>query len=146
MYEPGEWESAVVPIANRGAGIEPSFNVPGSERMLLMGVSFVLTAAAGGSNRTPVLEIKDGSGVIQCCAVAGFALTPGSSATYGYTHGLSEWDQANNLFASGPCPMLPMDSATVVTIHVENLAAGDTLTNIRLTLLQAPVRDDDRGQ
>src|SRR5512142_2803452 len=145
MYDRGEsWDAArsVIAIPNPAAGSDASFPVPASERMMLLAVAFTLTTDGTAGNRTPVVQVGDGSGVTIVDAVSGYALAPSGAARFSFADGLSEWDSAGGAFASGGCPRVPLDSANTITVHIDGIAAADTLTDVRLVVAQLGVIPD----
>lgn len=145
MYPDG-YEPRVITIPNPGAGNNATFSVPGSESMILSSVAFLLTTSAVAGTRTPVVEISDGAGIDIVAAAAGFGAAASTTAQYAYSYGLAEWDAAQPAaatnFASGPVPLVPLAVGDTITIRVTAIDAGDTLTNVRLVVLQRAVRAD----
>lgn len=137
---PLELERSVLAPGQVAAGASVSVPVPSSERQVLLAVSFRLTTSAVVATRTPIVSITDGSGIAIVSAAAGFGATANTAADFTFAVGLSEWDQAGNVVASGPVPEMPLREGDNIVISVNGVDAGDQLSRVRVTLAQASVR------
>lgn len=137
-------ERTVLAVGQPAAGAGVTVPVPQSEQQQLVAVTMRLVTSAVVANRTPVVTITGGDGVAVGIAVAGFALTAGSTADFAFVAGLKEWDSAGGSLASGPCPELPLVAGDSVVISVNGIDAADQLSRIRVAIVQTPIRDDDR--
>jgi hypothetical protein len=100
----------------------------------IQSVTFRLVTDATVQTRTPVVQVTDGTGQAIATAAAGYGATAGTTADYGYVRGLAEWDQANNAFASGPAPLIPLDPGDAIVISIANGVAADAVSRIRVVL------------
>lgn len=141
-----DYRPTVVYLPQPAVGTDATWNIDGAEYYDLLAVSFTLATSAVVANRTPVLEITDGTGRVIVGACAGQAITATSTGRYTYAKGLSEWDFAGTAFASGPLPQVPlvMGEAKAVVIHVDALDVGDQLSAIAIVAGQVSIRPDDR--
>lgn len=100
----------------------------------IVSVTFRLTTDGTVATRVPVLSILGGDQIAIGVAVAGFGATANTTADYGFTQGLAEWDQGNNAFASGPAPTMPLDPGDAITLQVAAGVATDTVTRVHIVL------------
>lgn len=115
-----------------------SYATPGSVFQEIISCSFDLVTSAVVGNRTPVLEVIDGTGRAIVAAAAGWAVTASSTARYSFVRGLSEWDTAGVSFASGPIFRVPIVMGEAITLAIDGVQAGDQVSNIALVFLAEP--------
>lgn len=133
----------VLAPGNTGAGAGVVEPVPASERQRLLACTFHLVTSAAVATRTPILSVRDGSGVSIARAVAGFGLTASDAADFSFAYGLAEWDSATSQAASGPCPLIPLSAGDTLRIDVASMDVADQISAVRFVLLQIPVRPDE---
>jgi len=118
--------------ADPGAGNDLAILVPNHVRWLIHYLTFTLTTAVGGAVRRPTFRVDDVTGnfisfeanATQAAAIARvWAFTPQPAPT-GTTIG-------GNLYASMPENILLLPNMTL-TMLIQTIAAGDTITNARL--------------
>lgn len=100
----------------------------------IVAVTFRLVTDGTVATRVPVLQVTSGDGLPIATAAAGYGATASTTADYGYVVGLSEWDQGNNAFASGPAPTLPLDPGDAIVLQIAAGVAGDAVSRIHITL------------
>jgi len=126
------------------AGASVTVPVPESESQLLVACRFRVATSAVVASRTPIVSVLGGDGISIVDAVSGFAITAGSTADFSFAAGLAEWDAAGSVFASGGLFAIPLAAGDSVQISLSSGDAGDQISRVRLTLLQTPIRPDDR--
>jgi len=113
----------------------------------LAAVAFKVTTSATVATRYPVVRIEDGTATDIASTVSGYAATANTTATIVMAEGLSEWDQANDQYASGPIARVPLVGGDRIVITLANGQSADTITNVRIVILQDAVpgmaRQDD---
>ena len=100
----------------------------------IVAVTFRVVTDNTVATRVPVVQVLGGDQLPIATAAAGYGITASSTADYGYVLGLSEWDQANNAFASGPAPTIPLDPGDSITLQLAAGVAGDAVSRIHITL------------
>lgn len=100
----------------------------------IVSVTFRVVTDGTVQTRTPVVQVLAGDGLPIATAAAGYGATASTTADYCYVQGLAEWDQANNAFASGPAPQLPLDPGDAITIQLANGVAADAVSRIHIVL------------
>lgn len=140
MQPDSTFTRTVVAPGQVAVGTGVTVPVPESEYQQLVAVSFRLVTSAVVATRTPVVSVTDGSGVAIVGVAAGYGATASTTADYTFAVGLGEWDQSNNAVASGALPPLTLDAGDTIVIDVGAIDAGDQISRVRVTLLQAPVR------
>lgn len=124
-------------VGNASATYQVPDPAPGMEDhnvWQIVAVTFRVVTDGTVVTRTPVIQVLGGDGLPIATAASGFGITASSTADYGYVLGLSEWDQANNAFASGPAPTLPLDPGDSITLQVAAGVAGDAVSRIHIVL------------
>ena len=100
----------------------------------IQAVTFRVVTDNTVATRTPVVQVLGGDGLPIATAAAGFGITASTTVDYGYVRGLSEWDQANNAFASGPAPALPLDPGDSITLQLAAGVVGDAVSRVHIVL------------
>jgi hypothetical protein len=130
----------VTPAGFAGTGTQ-TFQVPdpapgmdASDVWQIQAVTFRVVTDATVATRVPVVQVNAGDGLPIATAAAGYGITASSTADYGFVRGLSEWDQANNAFASGPAPLIPLDPGDSIVLQLAAGVAADAVSRIHIVL------------
>lgn len=133
----------VIPVGTPAAGGGFTRTFEESEYWLLLAVTLQLVTDATVGNRNVVVALTDGAGGTIVRTVSGFAQTPSSTANYSFARSSSEWDSDLATVASGPLFDIPVAPGDSLVVSITGAGAADQMSAVRLTLLKAPVRDDD---
>lgn len=139
----GEAEPSVVGRPDPAAGGGFTYALPFSERSLVAAVTFQLVTAAAAASRIVYLDLLDSGGVRIGRFSPGLNQTATHTTVYTFAVGLNAYGVADAASMGAPLPFLPLPDGCTVSVGITAVQAADQISGIRLTVLQAPVRDDD---
>ena len=125
-------EHGVLQFPDPGASTEATITTPAKRIIQLNAISFIFTASAVGANRYISIQFRRLAGEPFWFTQAPFALTASTSMkfSYGIAAAPVNFSATQSRF-SGPLPAgVRLTDIDDIHINVENIAAGDTLTNI----------------
>ena len=100
----------------------------------IQAVTFRVVVDATVQTRTPVLQVNAGDNLPIATCVAGTGVAASQTIDFGYVRGLGAWTTANNAFASGAAPLLPLDPGDAIVLSLANAAAADAVSRIHVVL------------
>lgn len=141
MLDSGELAS-VVALPSPAAGAGFTYTVPGSERQLVAVVSFQLVTAVAVAARLVSLTLLGGDGVRIGRFASGFTQAASLTSVYTFAVGITAYGANDAASIGAPLPPLWLPDGGSLAVTIANVQAADQVSVVRVTVYQAPVRDD----
>lgn len=132
--------SAFHPGPTPVAGVGFTYSAPGTERQMVLGVSFRLVSSADVATRTAFFSFSDGSGNVYLPISAPFTQTASHTVDYTFAVGIQQAGANDGARISAGIPPVTLDVGYGVKIDVTNIQAADQISAVRVLLSQWPVR------
>lgn len=121
--------------ANPAAGANAVYTI--TQPCQLSSVAFTAATSATVSNRQGVVLIKDGSGNLIAGALASSAQTATQTVAYAFGQGFGGGQAIQGGQETSGLPAINLQTGWTITIGLNNIQAGDQISNITLTLTNA---------
>jgi hypothetical protein len=125
-----------ITVATPAAGANWSITVPPGASWTLISARATLVTSAAAANRTPNLQIKDGSGNIVLDALGGVAQTASLTVTWSWSAGAATSTVLSSVNSVGLPQGLKLNAGWVIQQATANLQAADQWSAIALSVTE----------
>lgn len=139
----GSWVPKPVALPDPGAGLPATYIPSQGESECVRCVTFLLTTDNTVAVRRGIVRFLDGKGVPVAVSAAGFTLSASKSQRVSLFVGGSQFGFADANVCGGPLYERWLDGLGSLEITADAIAAGDTITEVRIDVIGYPQDTDD---